>query len=87
MNYKYKTSRENSTELAIPKFIGRFTGLSGFIYDLGMNQTDECIKNTLEIEEYAGKTYGTEVTKLINDLDRKASAFIKPEDLTMDQHL
>ena len=41
----------------------------------------------LEIEEYAGQNYGTEARKPINDLERKVSAFIKPEDLNTDQKL
>ena len=36
-NRKYKTRRADPIRLAIPKFTGRCTGLSGFIYDLGPN--------------------------------------------------
>ena len=86
-NRKYKISISDPIKLAIPKFTGRFTGISVFIYDLGPTQTDEHIKTTLEIEEYAGRTYRIEVRKSINELYIKVSVFIKPEDLTMDQQL
>ena len=36
---------------------------------------------------YAGRTYGTEVRKSINDLEIKLITFINPEDLTTDQQL
>ena len=84
---KYNTRRADPIKSAIPKFTGRCTDLYGFIYDLGPNQTDEYIKTKLEIEEYAGKTYETEVRKPINELEIKVSAFIKPEDLTTDKKL
>ena len=54
---KYKTRRADPIKLEIPKFTGRCTGLSGFIYDLGPNKTDKYIKK-IEIEEYAGKPMG-----------------------------
>ena len=77
-NQKYKTRRADPIKSEIPKFNGRFTGLSGFIYDSGPNQTNKYIKTTLEIEDYAGRTYGTEVRKAINELESKASTFIMP---------
>ena len=73
--------------MAIPKFTGRRTGLSGFIYDLGPKKPNEYTKTTLEIEEYAGRTYGTEVRKPINDLESKVSTFIKLEDLNTYQQI
>ena len=78
VNLKYKTRRDDPIKSAMPKFTVRCTSLSGFIYDLGMNQTNKNIKTTLGIEDCAGRTYGTEVRKLINNLERKVSAFIKP---------
>ena len=86
-NQKQKTRRGDPIKSAILKFTGRCTGLSGFIYDLGLNQTNECIEMTLEIEEYAGRTYGTEVRKSSNELESKVSMFIKPEDLTVQEDL
>ena len=38
-NRKYKTRRADPIKSAIPKFTGRYTGLSVFIDDLGTNQT------------------------------------------------
>ena len=75
---KYKTIRADPIKLAILKFAGRCTGLSGFIYDLGPNQTDEYIKTTIEIEDYVERIYGTEVRKSTNELDIKVSVFINP---------
>ena len=40
-NLKYKTGISDPIKLAIPKFNGRHTSLSGFIYDLGPNQNDK----------------------------------------------
>ena len=61
----------------MPKFTRRCSGLSGFIYDLEPNQTEKYIKMTPEIEDYAGRTYGAEARKALNELDRKLSVFIK----------
>ena len=86
-NRKYKTRRSDPIKSETPKFSGRCTGLSGFIYDLGPNQTDEYIKTTIEIEDYVERIYGTEVRKSTNELDIKVSVFINPEELTMHQQL
>ena len=46
-NKKYKTRISDPVKLALPKFTGRCTGLSGFINESGPNQADEYIKTTL----------------------------------------
>ena len=60
---KYKTRRGNLVKTLASKLTGRCIGLSGFIYDLVPNHNDEYIKTTLEIEEYAGRTYRTKVRR------------------------
>ena len=54
-NRKYKTRRADPIKLEIPKFTGRFTSLSGFIYDLGPNKTDKYIKKQLGWKNFQDK--------------------------------
>ena len=42
---KIKTRKSEPIKLVIPKFTGRFTGLSGLIHDLSPNKTDKYINN------------------------------------------
>ena len=83
-NRKYKSKRSDLVKQSMSKFTERCTGLSGFIYDLGPNQTNEYINTKIKTKEYEGQAYGAEARKAINELDRKLSAFKKTEDLTLD---
>ena len=44
-------------------------------------------RNKIEIEEHAGRTYGLDVRKAINELESKVRGFINPEDLPVVQEL
>ena len=63
-NRKKKSNIINIVKLSIHKFTRRCTVISGFIYDLGLNQTNKYIDMKLNIEEYSGRTYGTDVRKV-----------------------
>ena len=63
-NRKKKSDIIDLVKLSIHKFTWRCTVISGFIYDLGLNQTNKYIDMKLNIEEYSGRTYGTDVRKV-----------------------